>query len=82
MAARARTTLSLLQAADAGSRDLTPETRRSVALVLDYIRNGEFASAHETVDQLKAADATIRSSSAWKPRSSRRRATWAPQFPA
>ena len=57
MATRARATLSLLQAADAGSRDMTPETRRSVALVLDYIRNGEFARAHETVDQLKAADA-------------------------
>lgn len=57
MAARAKSTLSLLQAADAGSRDMPPETRRSVALVLDYIRNGEFAKAHETVDQLKAADA-------------------------
>ena len=57
MASRARATLSLLQAADGGSRDMTPETRRSVALVLDYIRNGEFARAHETVDQLKAADA-------------------------
>jgi putative PEP-CTERM system TPR-repeat lipoprotein len=57
MAARAKSTLSLLQAADAGSRDMSPETRRSVALVLDYIRNGEFAKAHETVDQLKAADA-------------------------
>jgi len=56
MATRARTTLSLLQAADAGSRDMTPETRRSVALVLDYIRNGEFARAHETVNQLKAAE--------------------------
>ena len=57
MATRARATLGLLQAADGGSRDMTPETRRSVALVLDYIRNGEFARAHETVDQLKAADA-------------------------
>jgi putative PEP-CTERM system TPR-repeat lipoprotein len=57
MAARARSTLSLLQAADAGSRDMPPETRRSVALVLDYIRNGEFAKAHETVDSLKQADA-------------------------
>jgi cellulose synthase operon protein C len=57
MATRARATLGLLQAADGGSRDMTPETRRSVALVLDYIRNGEFARAHETVGQLKAADA-------------------------
>lgn len=57
MAARAKSTLGLLQASDAGSRDMPPETRRSVALVLDYIRNGEFAKAHETVDQLKTADA-------------------------
>jgi cellulose synthase operon protein C len=56
MAVRARMILSLLQAADSRSRDLPPETRRSVALVLDYIRNGEFARAHETVDQLKTAD--------------------------
>ncbi|WP_158047025.1 XrtA/PEP-CTERM system TPR-repeat protein PrsT [Skermanella pratensis] len=55
-ALRARSTLGLLQAAGDQSHDLSPEERQQAALVLDYIRNGEFRRAHEAVAAMRQGD--------------------------
>ena len=55
-ALRARSTLGLLQAAGDQSQDLPPEKRQQAALVLDYIRNGEFRRAHEAVAAMRQGE--------------------------